>query len=140
MPPAQGEPGNTYKHELKHRYGIVFNRLYALANMPIRRFGSTLIGQGRFDDYMTSLRNSHNSNHLESVICRSLISVDRQGHVYHCDFNQMLGLPLGVGVKAKTHLPEALSPSLDEKPITIADHCYGCTARAGSHCGGAWRA
>lgn len=140
LPPPQSELENTYKHELENRYGIVFNRLYALANMPIRRFGSTLISQGRFDDYMTSLRNSHNSNNVESVMCRSLISVDWQGHVYDCDFNQMLGLPLGAGVKAKTHLREALSLSLEGKPIAVADHCYGCTAGAGSSCGGALRA
>jgi hypothetical protein len=88
---------NAYKRELESRYGIVFNRLYTLANMPIRRFGSTLISQGRFDEYMTLLRNSHNSKNLEDIMCRSLISVDWQGHVYDCDFNRMLGLPLGAG-------------------------------------------
>jgi radical SAM/Cys-rich protein len=140
LPPPQSELENTYKHELANRYGVIFNRLYTLANMPIRRFGSTLVSQGRFDDYMTLLRNSHNSKNLEDVMCRSLISVDWQGYVYDCDFNQMLGLPWGAGPGAKTHLREVLLQSLEGQPITVADHCYGCTAGAGSSCGGALRA
>ncbi|WP_434149124.1 DUF3641 domain-containing protein [Methylocaldum gracile subsp. desertum] len=97
LPPPQIELENAYERELESRYGIVFNRLYTLANMPIRRFGSTPISQGRFDEYMTLLRNSHNSKNPEDVMCRSLISVDWQGHVYDRDFNQMLDLPLGAG-------------------------------------------
>jgi len=137
LPPPQIELENAYKRELKSRYGVVFNRLYTLANMPIRRFGSTLISQGRFDEYMTLLRNSHNPKNLEDVMCRSLISVDWQGYVYDCDFNQMLGLPLGAGMKPRTHLREALLLGSEGQPITVADHCYGCTAGAGSSCGGA---
>ncbi|HYE37708.1 arsenosugar biosynthesis radical SAM (seleno)protein ArsS [Methylocaldum sp.] len=139
LPPPQVELENAYKLELKSRYGIMFNRLYTLANMPIRRFGSTLITQGRFDGYMTLLRNSHNSKNLEEVMCRSLISVDWQGYVYDCDFNQMLGLSLGAGVRLRIHLREALLLSWKGQPITVADHCYGCTAGAGSSCGGALR-
>ncbi|MGX2042193.1 arsenosugar biosynthesis radical SAM (seleno)protein ArsS [Methylocaldum sp. MU1018] len=139
LPPPQIELENAYKLELKNRYGILFNRLYTLANMPVRRFGSTLMTQGRFDEYMTLLRNGHNSKNLEEVMCRSLISVDWQGYVYDCDFNQMLGLPLGAGVKPRLHLREALSLPLEGRPIAVADHCYGCTAGAGSSCGGALR-
>jgi len=135
LPPEQAGLEAAYKHELQRRHGIVFNRLYSLANMPILRFGSTLISRGQFDDYMRLLKDSHNPANLEQVMCRDLVSVDWRGYLYDCDFNQMLGLPLqGDG---RTHLRDLLRSDLYDVPIRVADHCYGCTAGQGSSCGGA---
>ncbi len=117
------------------RYGIVFNQLFALANMPIQRFGSTLVSRGEFHDYMGLLKGAHCGDNLIGVMCRTLISVSWQGHVHDCDFNQMLGLPLGVG-HAPMHLSELLDREFADSPIRVADHCYGCTAGQGSSCGG----
>lgn len=136
LPPGQNQLEQDYKRELKNRYGIVFNHLYTLTNMPIKRFGSTLISKGEFDDYMTLLKEAYQTSNLETVMCRSLISVDWQGYVYDCDFNQMLDLPLTQSGK-KAHLNDLSAKSLYQKDIIIADHCYGCTAGQGSSCGGA---
>lgn len=136
LPPAQCQLEQDYKRELKTRYGIVFNNLYTLTNMPIKRFGSTLISKGEFDNYMRLLKNAYQTSNLETVMCRSLISVDWQGYVYDCDFNQMLNLPLTQDGK-KAHLNDLSARNLDKKNIVIADHCYGCTAGQGSSCGGA---
>jgi radical SAM/Cys-rich protein len=137
LPPAQGPLEATYKRELGEQFGIVFNRLYTLANMPIARFGSTLVSQGRFAPYMALLRSAHNPDNLEGVMCRSLVSVDWRGYLHDCDFNQMLGIPLLVAGKPRVHLADLLGIDLDGAPIAIADHCYGCTAGQGSSCGGA---
>jgi len=137
LPPAQGPLEATYKRELGEQFGIVFNRLYTLANMPIARFGSTLVSQGRFAPYMALLRSAHNPDNLDGVMCRSLVSVDWRGYLYDCDFNQMLGIPLLVAGKPRVHLADLLGVDLDGAPIAIADHCYGCTAGQGSSCGGA---
>jgi radical SAM/Cys-rich protein len=94
---AAGGAGGDYKRVLGEKFGIVFNRLYTIANMPIQRFGSTLVSKGQFNAYMTLLRESHRDENLEAVMCRSTISVDWQGYLYDCDFNQMLGLPLRQG-------------------------------------------
>ena len=134
LPPAQDKLEADYKRELAERHGIVFNRLYTLANMPIQRFGSMLVSKGQFDEYMDLLRGSHRDDNLEAVMCRSLVSVDWQGYVYDCDFNQMLGLPLG-GVR--THLSQLRARELDGASVAVRDHCYGCTAGQGSSCGGA---
>ena len=114
----------AYQRELAARYGIVFSRLFTLANMPIQRFGSQLVSKGQFAPYMNLLKSAHRDENLETVMCRSLISVDWQGYVYDCDFNQMLKLPLGAGGASRTHL----SALLDRD---------GCTAGQGSSCGGA---
>ncbi len=95
LPPSQGELEAAYHRELQVRYGIVFNRFYALANMPIQRFGSTLVSKGQFEPYLRLLKNAHRDENLDGVMCRRLISVDWQGYVHDCDFNQLLGLPLG---------------------------------------------
>ena len=116
---------------------MVFNRLYTLANMPIQRFGSTLVSQRRFDDYMALLVASHRDENLEAVMCRSLVSVDWQGNVYDCDFNQMLGLPLAQAGRRPVKIGELAVPALEGAAITVRDHCYGCTAGQGSSCGGA---
>lgn len=136
LPPAQCQLEQDYKRELKQRYDIVFNNLYTLTNMPIKRFGSTLISKGVFDDYMGLLKDAYQSSNLQTVMCRSLISVDWQGYVYDCDFNQMLDLPLTERGK-KMCLDDLSSESLNKREIMIADHCYGCTAGQGSSCGGA---
>ncbi len=137
LPPAQAALETDYKRELAARYGIVFNRLYTLSNMPIQRFGSMLISQGRFEEYMTLLRDAYQPTNLRNVMCRSLLSVDWQGFVYDCDFNQMLGLPLAQGHRPRTHLSLLDVATLTGNSIRVADHCYGCTAGQGSSCGGA---
>jgi len=134
LPPAQEELEAAYHRELKARYEIVFNRLYALANMPIQRFGSTLVSKGQFEPYMRLLKSAHRDENLEGVMCRRLISVDWQGFVHDCDFNQMLGLPLG---GQRRHITEIDATALPGQAIATADHCYGCTAGCGSSCGGA---
>ena len=137
LPPAQHELEAAYKKHLREHYGISFNQLFALANMPIKRFGSALISRGEFNRYMDTLKSSHNDQNLESVMCRSLVSVDWQGYVYDCDFNQMLGIGLGAG-KGRTHIRELVDDDgLITGPIVVMDHCYGCTAGNGSSCGGA---
>ena len=138
LPPDQVKLEAAYKTELATRYGIVFNQLFALANMPIQRFGSQLLSSGQFAPYMSLLKGAHRPENLEGVMCRSLISVGWQGEVFDCDFNQMLGLPLG-GQQTR-HLRELVAVNLENHPIFIADHCYGCTAGQGSSCGGALEA
>jgi radical SAM/Cys-rich protein len=137
LPPPQAALEADYKRELKRRYGIVFDRLYALANLPIQRFGSTLVSKGGFDAYLALLRSAHCSENLGSVMCRSLISVDWRGHVYDCDFNQMLGLPFAAHDRPRPHIRDLKGTVLEGLPIAVADHCYGCTAGQGSSCGGA---
>ncbi len=137
LPPPQPALESDYRRELLARYNIVFNRLYTITNMPIQRFGSTLVSQGRFDAYMALLKNSHREENLDQVMCRRLISIDWRGYVYDCDFNQMLGLPLASGAKPRAHLTGLLPLELEGQPIAVADHCYGCTAGSGSSCGGA---
>jgi len=137
LPPPQAALEADYKRVLGERYGIRFNRLYTLANMPIQRFGSTLVTRGEFNDYMALLSRAHRDENLATVMCRSLVSVDWQGHVYDCDFNQMLGLPLAIEGRKRVHLSELIGHDLDGNPIAVRDHCYGCTAGQGSSCGGA---
>jgi radical SAM/Cys-rich protein len=137
LPPSQQKLEADYKRILGEKFGIVFNQLYTLANMPIQRFGSTLVTKGQFRDYMKLLRSSHSDANLDSVMCRSLVSVDWQGYLYDCDFNQMLGLPLRIAGKPRAHLRDAIGRDLDGNAIVVRDHCYGCTAGQGSSCGGA---
>jgi radical SAM/Cys-rich protein len=137
LPPAQKGLEAAYKRELAAHFGIVFNRLYTLVNMPIARFGSTLVSQGRFAEYMHLLRGAHNPANLDGVMCRSLVSVDYRGYLHDCDFNQMLGIPMVVAGRPRRHVTDLLSLRLDGEPVAVADHCYGCTAGQGSSCGGA---
>ena len=137
LPPAQGPLEHDYRKRLSESYGIAFNQLYVLANMPIQRFGSMLISKGQFEQYMDLLKNAYQPQNLDSVMCRSLISVDWKGYVYDCDFNQMLGLPLSWKNKPRVHLRELAGAGLEHNPIVVKDHCYGCTAGQGSSCGGA---
>ncbi len=136
LPPSQQALQADYKRELLAHFGIVFNELYALTNMPIQRFGSTLVSKGTFDDYMELLRNSFQAQNLAGLMCRNTVSVDWQGWLSDCDFNQQLGLPLG-NSGVRRHLRDLLKTGLDDQPIRVAGHCYGCTAGQGSSCGGA---
>jgi radical SAM/Cys-rich protein len=137
LPPPQGALEADYKRELAQHFGIRFNHLYALANMPIQRFGSTLVSKGTFASYMQLLRGAHRDDNLPTVMCRSTVSVDHQGELYDCDFNQMLGLPARVNGSARPHLRDLLGHDVEGEAIRTADHCYGCTAGQGSSCGGA---
>ena len=148
LPPAQGPLEEDYKRELLLHFGIRFNHLFALTNMPIQRFGSTLVSKGTFSSYMQLLRGAYRADNLDTVMCRSLLSVDWQGRLYDCDFNQMLGLPAslsetphaGTTGRAHPHLRDLLQHNAVGADIHIADHCYGCTAGQGSSCGGALEA
>jgi radical SAM/Cys-rich protein len=137
LPPPQEALEADYKRMLGERYGIVFNRLYTLANMPIQRFGAILIAKGELGHYLDLLRQAHLDANLEHVMCRNLVSVDWQGYVYDCDFNQMLDLPLRYGTRERVHLSDLLEAEIEGQPIRVAGHCYGCTAGQGSSCGGA---
>ncbi len=138
LPPGQQELEADYRRVLGETFGIRFNRLYTLTNMPIARFGSTLVSRGQFKDYMKLLRDSYRAENVDAVMCRSLLSVDWQGHVYDCDFNQMLGLPLRLAGQARRlKLRDLLQRNLEGASIVVKDHCFGCTAGQGSSCGGA---
>jgi radical SAM/Cys-rich protein len=137
LPPPQSQLEADYRRVLSQQYGIVFNNLYTLANMPIKRFGSMLLLKGEFDRYLDLLRGSHADANLAHVMCRNLISVDWRGYVYDCDFNQMLDLPLRHGGRRRVHLADLIDIDLAANPIRVAGHCYGCTAGQGSSCGGA---
>ncbi|WP_327125185.1 DUF3641 domain-containing protein [Nitrincola sp. A-D6] len=136
LPPSQVELEAAYKRELKAHFGIQFNQLYTLANMPIQRFGSTLISKGQFDSYMQLLKDNFNAATLPDLMCRNTLSVDYLGQVYDCDFNQQLKLHAGNSAEPQ-HLRDYLEQDLTGLPIKVADHCYGCTAGQGSSCGGA---
>ncbi len=133
LPPPQEVLEAAYRRELHERHGIRFTSLFALANMPIQRFAAVLQASGELERYQALLQHQHQPANLERVMCRSLISVDWQGRLYDCDFNQMLGLP-SQGLR---HLRDLLERDPAGRPITVADHCYGCTAGSGSSCGGA---
>ncbi len=140
LPPSQDQLEDDYKKQLKQRFDISFNHLYTIINMPIKRFGSTLLSKGLFDDYMQLLKNAYSKENLSGVMCRTTLSIDWQGYAYDCDFNQMLGLPAGQSTDMasdKKHINELLQSDLNGQGIAIMDHCYGCTAGHGSSCGGA---
>lgn len=132
LPPDQQELEAAYKSHLQQQFGIVFNRLYALTNLPIQRFGSVLLSKGQMHEYLALLKDNFNAANLEQVMCRNTLSVDWQGFVYDCDFNQMLGLPLGGA--DRLHLSHI--PTLTGKAIYTLQHCYACTAGRGSSCSG----
>lgn len=137
LPPPQAALEADYKQKLFDQHGIVFTRLLTLANMPIQRFGSSLISKGQFNEYMTLLQSAHKDENLKTVMCRSLISVDWQGNIYDCDFNQMLGLPMQLAHIKTPHLRDILTQDLSGASIIVRGHCFGCTAGQGSSCGGA---
>ena len=135
LPPPQQPLEADYRRHLAEQYGIRFNRLLALANMPIARFAEQLVRQGQLEAYQQLLATSHNPANLDQVMCRSLISVDCQGRLHDCDFNQMLELPPAAGPRLQ--LSDLLHWDPAGAPIRVAQHCYGCTAGCGSSCGGA---
>jgi len=139
LPPPQATLEADYKKQLSEQYEIVFTQLLTLANMPIQRFGSSLISKGQFNDYMALLLAAHKEENLKTVMCRNLISVDWQGYLYDCDFNQMLDLPMQLPAIEKPHLRDVLHKDISGLPIVVRGHCYGCTAGQGSSCGGALR-
>ena len=144
LPPEQRQLQADYKRELMAHFGIEFDELFVITNMPIQRFGSMLISKGQFNGYMQLLRDNFSEPNHAAVMCRNLISVDWQGDLYDCDFNQQLGLPLPVGgtmrMAAKPHLRDLLTQDPAGRPVRTAEHCYGCTAGQGSSCGGALKA
>ncbi|MCK9394769.1 MAG: arsenosugar biosynthesis radical SAM protein ArsS [Methylobacter sp.] len=133
LPPEQQALEQAYKQHLHEHYGIVFNQLFVMSNLPVQRFGSVLLSTGRFDGYLQLLKDNFHAPNLDKVMCKNTLSVDWQGFVYDCDFNQMLQLSLGGN--QKIHLAQV--PELVGKTIATMQHCYGCTAGQGSSCGGA---
>lgn len=134
LPPDQAALEAAYKRELAERFGITFDRLYVLANMPVGRFGSWLISRGQFDGYVRLLKDHFRSDNLEALMCRTLVSVDWRGWLYDCDFNQQLGLPLG---GHPSHLRDLLREDFEGRAVCVTEHCYGCAAGQGSSCSGA---
>ncbi|MEJ2621441.1 MAG: arsenosugar biosynthesis radical SAM protein ArsS [Candidatus Thiodiazotropha sp.] len=137
LPPPQGPLQTDYQRQLEQRFGIHFNQLFTITNMPIQRFGSLLQSKGQFKDYMALLRSAYQAENLQSVMCRTLLSVDWQGYLYDCDFNQMLKIHLKADKLFKPHLRDLSELDLHGFEIQVAEHCYGCTAGQGSSCGGA---
>lgn len=137
LPPSQVGLEHDYKQKLWADFGIEFNQLFTITNMPIQRFGSVLLSQGKFHDYMALLKNAYRPENLDTVMCRSLISVDWQGYLYDCDFNQMLNMPAQLAGVNKPHLQDLINQTSWYQNIQIGEHCYGCTAGQGSSCGGA---
>ncbi|MDY7110386.1 MAG: arsenosugar biosynthesis radical SAM protein ArsS [Planctomycetota bacterium] len=135
LPPAQSDLEADYKRELKNRFGLVFNELWTITNMPIGRWRRELARDGRLDAYLELLVRSHNPSTVDGLMCRHQISIDPQGRLYDCDFNQALRLP--APGRENRRLWECTAPDLAQRRIATADHCYGCTAGAGSSCGGA---
>jgi len=138
LPPGQQQLETDYKQYLAEHHGVYFNQLYTITNMPIARFGSSLISQGKFEDYMNLLKDSMNLANLNGVMCKNQLSIDWQGYVYDCDFNQMLNLNLThPQTNTNLHIRDLPQLNMDQIDIIVADHCFGCTAGQGSSCGGA---
>lgn len=135
LPPKQEAIEAQFKKELRAKYGIEFNHLYTITNMPISRFLQFLVDSGNYDQYMTRLANSFNAAAAAGVMCRHTLSVGWDGKLYDCDFNQMLELPVDHGAPA--HIRDFDPAQLHQRRIVTGNHCYGCTAGSGSSCGGA---
>jgi len=135
LPPKQEAIEAQFKKELRVKYGIEFNHLYTITNMPISRFLEFLVDSGNYDQYMTRLANSFNAAAAAGVMCRHTLSVGWDGKLYDCDFNQMLELPVDHGAPA--HIRGFDPAQLHRRRIVTGNHCYGCTAGSGSSCGGA---
>jgi radical SAM/Cys-rich protein len=135
LPPAQDQLEKTYRRELGEHFGIVFNHLYTITNMPIKRFLHQLELSGQYETYMHTLLDAFNPKAAEGIMCRNLLSVGWDGQLYDCDFNQALELPLGGRRRSLWDITTLAQ--VEREPIALRDHCYGCTAGAGSSCGGA---
>ena len=137
LPPPQAALQADYQRELEQRFGVRFNQLFTITNMPISRFGAVLLARGQYTAYMQLLRDNFSQANLATVMCRNLLSIDWRGFVYDCDFNQMLDLPV-VASDRRVHVSELIgADGLHGNAITTGEHCYGCTAGQGSSCGGA---
>tara|TARA_B100000927_G_scaffold209923_1_gene170684 strand:- start:356 stop:1303 length:948 start_codon:yes stop_codon:yes gene_type:complete len=132
LPPSQVKLKTDYIKFLSEKYNVYFNDLYTITNMPIARFGSTLISKNYFNNYMKLLKNSFCEEAVKNVMCKSLVSIDYKGFIYDCDFNQMLNIKTPNGSPNVKDLPDILAG----QKISTGDHCYGCTAGSGSSCGG----
>ncbi len=136
LPPAQAGLERDYKKQLSERFGIVFNALFTITNMPIMRYGSYLQSKGEFENYMNLLKQAYQPANLETVMCRDLVSIDWQGYVYDCDFNQMLDMKI-IQAGKSLHISQLSEARMKNRPVLVGEHCYGCTAGQGSSCGGA---
>jgi radical SAM/Cys-rich protein len=134
IPPPEEKLEADYRRELAARYGLVFNRLYTITNMPISRFLDDLLTSGRYEAYLETLLAAFNPAAVAGVMCRTTLSVDWQGNLYDCDFNQMLELGLLPGLPR--HIRDFDAAQLETRPVATGRHCYGCTAGAGSSCQG----
>ena len=135
LPPPQNTLQTEYKEHLWKNYGVIFNSLLTITNMPIKRFGSTLVSRKQFDTYMSLLKKNFDEKNLSSVMCKTLVSVDWEGYLFDCDFNQMLELNIEYGNR-KIHVSDLESDTLSGRKISVKDHCFGCAAGQGSSCGG----
>ncbi|OYP30335.1 arsenosugar biosynthesis radical SAM (seleno)protein ArsS [Rhodopirellula sp. MGV] len=137
LPPDQASLQADYKRELNEHYSIVFNELLTITNIPIKRFAMYLAKRNKLEDYFRTLEAGFNATAANSVMCRSLLSISWDGQVYDCDFNQMIDMPAITEHGRPTIWTIESFDELNHRPINTADHCYGCTAGAGSSCGGA---
>ena len=138
LPPPQDSLQRDYKTFLAEKFDIQFNQLFTITNMPIARFGSTLLSKGEFENYMNLLKDAFSVANMKGLMCINQLSIDWQGYVYDCDFNQMLNMNIrNPDNFQKLHISDVLQARLQDIPVSIADHCYGCTAGQGSSCGGA---
>lgn len=159
LPPSQAQLQEDYKRILWNEFEIEFDELLTITNMPIKRFGGALLAKDGYDDYMSLLRDNYSVDNLNTLMCKSTLSVDWQGYLYDCDFNQMLDMPMVGGTTelkmiepkasiddsiiakeeraSRLHLRDIISSPLEDNPIAVAEHCYGCAAGQGSGCGGA---
>jgi len=149
LPPPQAALEQEYKAHLQQDFDLQFDQLFTITNMPIKRYGAMLLAKGEYDSYMQLLKDNYRSENLSTLMCRRLISVDWQGYLYDCDFNQMLDLPIHSPVnndgeqatligsdRTRPHLRELLKTDFTEQTIVVGEHCYACTAGQGSSCGG----
>jgi radical SAM/Cys-rich protein len=137
LPPPQDQLEQDYKRILKEKFGIIFDRLYCLSNMPITRYATHLKLRGEYEQYMELLESSFNASTLDQVMCRDLISIGWEGTIYDCDFNQMLDLPIRDAEGKAFNIATLSVDQVKHLPITVGNHCYACTAGSGSSCGGA---
>ena len=138
LPPPQEALEQDYRKFLGEKFDIKFNQLFTITNMPIARFGSTLISKGEFENYMNLLKDSFSTANMAGLMCTNQLSIDWEGYIYDCDFNQMLNMNVrNTRNHNKLHISDFADVDLNDIPISIADHCYGCTAGQGSSCGGA---
>ena len=135
LPPEQQKLEASYKSELEARYGVQFNSLLTITNMPVSRFLDDLLRRGKYEEYLGKLLQSFNPATIQNLMCRSLLSIDWNGFIYDCDFNQMLELAVTQG-EQRVHISQLTDDLLADRPIRTANHCYGCTAGSGSSCGG----